>query len=610
MTTTLCELLDRGVVVQAHEAVAIVQQLINDAGCVGVSASPGPPSVVNIQLRGDGTAFTAGCDATPSVVEAAIILQTMLPAGAGQVPGGLRYAIVRSLRQVDAPPFGSVVELSRVLERFERGDRRASVRTLLERAQAQRRRPEAPVEAAVRAPVRESVVVPPPPAVREVAPVHAVQEAVPIAPTAFDELPLRHAPPVELFAAYPPPAIESGGYGRLWVVAAVLVGAVALGGLADVNQNQVGAFRQRLQTQLRRAAEIVVSRVAEIAVPQTVPGTVSGTVPQTVPGTVSGTMPHAVPGTVSGTVPQTVPGTVSGTVPRTIPDTVGTAGSVPATITGAEDIDYADTEVVSAVDAQQRPIFSPAFESNSAAMFFPTVTNDEQGALAVVRSPGEDGSDLRVMTILDDDGARNYHVQPSPDGRRVAFDSDRDGERGIYIASRDGSDVRRVSGPGYAAMPAWSPDGRRIAYIRAEPDHPKVWNLWLQSVDSDHATQLTHYRSGQPWSASWFPDNRRVCYTYEDKIVLMDLETRRIWTFNSPIAGRLVRTPAVSPDGTKVIFEVARDGAWMLDLSDRSMRRVLSDPTAEEFAWSPDGRRVAFHSRRDGQWSVYILHQD
>ena len=62
-----------------------------------------------------------------------------------------------------------------------------------------------------------------------------------------------------------------------------------------------------------------------------------------------------------------------------------------------------------------------------------------------------------------------------------------------------------------------------------------------------------------------------------------------------------------SPDGTKIIFQVFRHGAWLLDLADGSMQRVLTDPTAEEFAWSPDGRRVAFHSRRDGQWGIYVL---
>ena len=50
---------------------------------------------------------------------------------------------------------------------------------------------------------------------------------------------------------------------------------------------------------------------------------------------------------------------------------------------------------------------------------------------------------------------------PSPDGKQIAFDSDRDGTRGVYVADADGQRVRRVSGEGYAAVPSWSPDGAR-----------------------------------------------------------------------------------------------------------------------------------------------------
>jgi Tol biopolymer transport system component len=100
-----------------------------------------------------------------------------------------------------------------------------------------------------------------------------------------------------------------------------------------------------------------------------------------------------------------------------------------------------------------------------------------------------------------------------------------------------------------------------------------------------------------------------VSYTHEDKLVILDVETGQAREFSSPIKGRLVRTPAVSPDGTKVIFQVFRHGAWMLDLADGSMNCVLTDPTADEFAWAPDGRRVAFHSGRDGKWGIYVLHR-
>jgi TolB protein len=248
-------------------------------------------------------------------------------------------------------------------------------------------------------------------------------------------------------------------------------------------------------------------------------------------------------------------------------------------------------------------MFSPAFASNGSALFFHTGrSGDAQSAIATA----DLGADLHVMTIVDD-GARNYHVQPSPDGTQVAFDSDRGGERAVYVANRDGSNVRRISGSGYAAVPTWSPDGSRLAFVRAETDRPHVWNLWIETLASGETRRLTAFKYGQTWSASWFPDGRHICYTHEDRLLIHDLDTNRTREFVAPVRGRLMRTPAVSPDGKHVIFQVSRSGAWLLDLEDGTMRCVLTDPTAEEFAWAPDGRRVAFHSRRDGAWGIWVM---
>jgi TolB protein len=260
--------------------------------------------------------------------------------------------------------------------------------------------------------------------------------------------------------------------------------------------------------------------------------------------------------------------------------------------------------VVQAVDSQQRPVFSPAFASNGTAMFFHSGRGGDprSALLSLDRANG----DLRVMTIVDD-GSRNYHVQPSPDGRSIAFDSDRDGERGVYVANRDGSGVHRVSGEGYAAVPTWSPDASELAFIRAEPNNARVWNLWLLTIATGEMRRITSFRYGQTWSASWFPDGRQICYTHEDRVIVQDLATGSTRQYASPVKEHLVRTPAVSPDGTKVMFQVYRRGAWLLNLRDGSARCVLTDPTAEEFAWAPDGRRVAFHSRRDGQWGIWVM---
>jgi len=248
--------------------------------------------------------------------------------------------------------------------------------------------------------------------------------------------------------------------------------------------------------------------------------------------------------------------------------------------------------------------WSPSFATVGSAMFYHA--QGERDSALMRADTDSDGALLRITRVVDDK-SRNFHARPSPDGTQIAFDSDRDGERGVYVAESDGSNVRRVSGQGFAAVPSWSPDGKTLAFVRAEPDRPRVWNLWLAVLESGDLRRLTSHRYGAPWGASWFPDGRRVAYSHEDRLLVHDLETGRERVFPSPRKGRLVRTPAVSPDGRLVIFQVYRDGAWLLDLEDGSMRKVLADPTAEEYAWSPDGRRVAYHSRRSGEWGVWLM---
>jgi Tol biopolymer transport system component len=216
-----------------------------------------------------------------------------------------------------------------------------------------------------------------------------------------------------------------------------------------------------------------------------------------------------------------------------------------------------------------------------------------------------DGTVSRVETVLSD-GASNFHVVPSPDGSAVAFDSDRQGVRAVYVAQVDGTDIRRVSGHGFAAVPTWSPDGRQLAFVKAG-SNPRVWNVWVADVTSQRLRQVSDHAVGQSWGASWFPDGRRLAYSVEDRLVIVDLVTGRRTTIRSPRAGHLVRTPAVSPDGTHVVFQVHGDGVWMLDIAHRRTTKVLTDQSAEEFRWSPDGGRIAYHARHGHRWAVWTI---
>jgi WD40-like Beta Propeller Repeat/Dipeptidyl peptidase IV (DPP IV) N-terminal region len=264
---------------------------------------------------------------------------------------------------------------------------------------------------------------------------------------------------------------------------------------------------------------------------------------------------------------------------------------------------FAAEPLVGAAAADADAAFSPSFDAHGSAVFFHAQI---ASGSALKRAERDDSGELHVITIVDD-AAKNYHVQLSPDGKSVAFDSDRDGVRGVYLAKANGTEVRRVSGPGYAAVPTWSPEGQRLAFLRAEPEKPRVWNLWVQELNTGEMTRVTNHSYGQVWGGAWFQDGRRLAYSHEDRLIVFDLVSRRSTTYSSPRPGQLVRTPAVSPDGRWIIFQVFRDGAWLLDLNTGSMSRVLDDASAEEFTWAPDGQRVAFHSRRNGTWGLWIM---
>lgn len=248
--------------------------------------------------------------------------------------------------------------------------------------------------------------------------------------------------------------------------------------------------------------------------------------------------------------------------------------------------------------------FSPTFSRGGTAVYF---HQQRDGASTLQRADSDGRAAVIDVASVAADRARNGHPRPSPDGSQIAFDSDREGSRAVFIAKADGSGVRRISGSGYAAVPTWSPDGHRLAFVRAEPGAALVWNLWMTDATGANPRRLSNHRVGQAWGGSWFPDGRAIAYSVETRLVILDLGTGVRRTLNSPMRGRPVRTPAVSPDGRRIVFQVQRDGTWVVDVGSGAMRRVLSDPTAEEFTWSADGQSVAFHSRRTGEWSVWVM---
>jgi hypothetical protein len=112
----------KGITITTGEALAVAQSLF-ESGADDATPPFGPLSPENIMLRPDGSVTSTACATTPTVLEAAVLVEELLPEGPALVPGALRYTLGRALHEVAAPPFDSLADFSRALRRFETGGR-------------------------------------------------------------------------------------------------------------------------------------------------------------------------------------------------------------------------------------------------------------------------------------------------------------------------------------------------------------------------------------------------------------------------------------------------------------------------------------------------------
>jgi Tol biopolymer transport system component len=103
----------------------------------------------------------------------------------------------------------------------------------------------------------------------------------------------------------------------------------------------------------------------------------------------------------------------------------------------------------------------------------------------------------------------------SPDGSRIAFYSDREGDDEIWVAAAGGSEPRRITdGPGAARAPAWSPDGARISFVRSL-DEPGAQNprsdVWIVAAEGGPPERVTAEVPVEG-IVGWSPDGRRLLF--------------------------------------------------------------------------------------------------
>jgi TolB protein len=169
----------------------------------------------------------------------------------------------------------------------------------------------------------------------------------------------------------------------------------------------------------------------------------------------------------------------------------------------------------------------------------------------------------------------------SPDGRRFVFVSSRaSGRFGISVINVNGSGYRRLTRDTDDSLPAWSPDGRTIAFERLTriTDEFVTGTIWLMNPDGSNPRRLTEppqvlgYLGARDGMPDWSPDGRLIAFTRSYR-------------------------------GRRDIYVIHPDGT--------GLRRLTKQAGLHSFpSWSPDGKRIVFVTSVGRRRSLYVMNAD
>ena len=199
----------------------------------------------------------------------------------------------------------------------------------------------------------------------------------------------------------------------------------------------------------------------------------------------------------------------------------------------------------------------------------------------------------------------------SADGKRIAFARAHGDSSEIYVMNADGSGQRRLSrltgrevSLAYLDFrPQWSPDGKKIAFLRFSGED---FFLWVINADGTGQRDVLEGRTvGEVFS--WSPGGRKIAFESGGiQVVNVDGSGLRDLTQDEEDEG-----PAWSPDGKKIAFwkvtgvisVMNADGSGVRKLTPKGSLSILP-------AWSPDGRKISFLRGPESNRTLWIINAD
>lgn len=228
--------------------------------------------------------------------------------------------------------------------------------------------------------------------------------------------------------------------------------------------------------------------------------------------------------------------------------------------------------------------------------------------------------------LVDSDGAADVAITPatrtifspawSPDGRRLAYTDFREGRGPVLVRDLATGAEEAVpgTGDGLNITPQWAPDGKTIAFAHSDEDGTNITTA--NAIDRCCVQRLTVGRFADNLSPTYSPDGRRIAFVSTragpQQVYVMaadGTEPEVLVPFDFGATGHS-NAPEWSPDGATLTFHREIGGGrqvFVMDVAAKRLKQLTSAGRSEDPTWAPDGRHLAFVSDRSGRPQLWVI---